>query len=329
MSVSLEQQVLSFLVEAGDEPLPNEIIAHKLGVSAAEALGAIEGLRARGYRIEAREKVWRLSAFPDRLGENELEPLLPTRELGRTLRYFDQVTSTSELAWRLAEEGAPHGLVVIADAQTQGRGRHGRSWESPAGCNLYFSLVLRPELPPAHAPELTLVAAIALCEAIRETGCERAQIKWPNDVEIGGRKAAGILTELSADGGGVNFVVVGVGVDVNVTAEQLSPEVREIATSVRIALGRPYPRARLLARILDRFESWLDRYEDEGFAVVRARWTALSSTVGARVRLSLEGRAVDGRAEGIDEAGHLLVRADSGALEKVVAGDVQMLRVEG
>ena len=147
-------------------------------------------------------------------------------------------------------------------------------------------------------------------------------------MEIGAKKAAGVLTELSADEQGVNFVVVGIGVDVNMTADQLPPELKDTATSVRIALGRPYPRARLLARLLDRLESWLDRHEDEGFGVVRARWTSLSSTVGAHVRLSLPGRAVEGRAEGIDEAGHLLVRTDAGQLERVLAGDVEMLRAD-
>jgi BirA family biotin operon repressor/biotin-[acetyl-CoA-carboxylase] ligase len=218
--------------------------------------------------------------------------------------------------------------VVIADKQSAGRGRQGRTWLSPEGCNLYLSVLLRPDLPAAHAPELTLVAAVALCEAIRETGCERARIKWPNDVEIGPKKAAGILTELCADEQGVSFVVVGIGIDVNMTADQLPAEIKDTATSVRIALGHPYPRARLLARFLDRLETWLDRHEDEGFAAVRARWTSLSSTVNARVRLQLEGRSVEGRAEGIDEQGHLVVHCDGGRVEKVVAGDVQTLRTE-
>jgi BirA family biotin operon repressor/biotin-[acetyl-CoA-carboxylase] ligase len=328
VSVSVEQQVLSFLVDSAEEALPAEMVAKKLGVPAAETLRALEGLRTRGYRIEARGKGWRLTGYPDRLGENELEPLLQTRDLGRTLRYFEQTTSTSQVAWSLGEEGAPHGTVVVADQQSQGKGRSGRSWISPPGVNLYLSILLRPDVPAAHAPELTLVAAVALCEALRDAGCERARIKWPNDVEIGARKAAGILTEMSADAQGVDFVVVGIGVDVNMQAEELPPEIKDIATSVRIALGKPFPRARLLAKLLERFEAWLDRYEDEGFGVIRARWTALSSTVGSRVRLSLNGKTIEGRAESIDEAGHLIVRTESGGLEKVVAGDVEHLRTE-
>ena len=329
-STSVEQQVLAFLVDSGDEPLPAEIVAKKLGVPATETLRALEGLRARGYRIDARDRGWRLTGYPERLGENELEPLLPTRELGRSIRYFEETTSTSEIAWRIGEEGAPHGLVVIADRQTAGRGRMKRAWLSPGGCNIYLSVLLRPDVPPARSPELTLVAAVALCEAIRETGCERARIKWPNDVEIGGKKAAGILTEMCTDeSGNLDFVVVGIGVDVNMTADQMPPELAGTATSVRLALGRPYPRARLLARLLDRLETWLDRYEDEGFQAVRARWTSLSSTVNVRVRVQLEGRAFEGRAEGIDEAGHLIVHADNGAVEHVVAGDVQLVRSDG
>ncbi len=327
--VSVEQQVLSFLVEAGEEVVPSEMVAKKLGLPAGETLRALEGLRTRGYRIEARGKGWRLTGYPERLGENEIEPLLQTRDVGRSLRYFEETTSTSQIAWGLGEEGAPHGTVVVADRQTKGKGRAGRSWISPSGVNLYLSILLRPDLPPAHAPELTLVAAVAVCEALREAGCERARIKWPNDVEIGARKACGILTELCADASGVDFVVVGIGVDVNMKAEELPDEIKDLATSVRIALGKPYPRARLLARLLERFEAWLDRYEDEGFGVVRARWTALSSTVGSRVRLrAADGKAIEGRAESIDEGGHLVVRTDSGALEKVIAGDVEHLRPE-
>lgn len=328
VSSSVEQQVLSFLVDSGEEAVPSEMIAKKLGVPAAQALHALEGLRARGYRIEARGKGWKLTGFPDRLGENELEPLLQTRDVGRTLKYFEETSSTSQIAWGLGDEGAPHGTVVVANHQTKGRGRNGRSWVSPPGLNLYFSILLRPEVPPAHAPELTLVAAVAVCEALRDAGCERARIKWPNDVEIGGRKAVGVLTEMSANEEGVDFVVVGIGVDVNMQPEDMPAEIKDIATSVRIALGKPYSRARLLARVLERFETWLDRFEDEGFAVVRARWTALSSTIGAKVRLQLGGKRVEGRAESIDEAGHLIVRTEAGGVEKVVAGDVEHLRTE-
>lgn len=326
---SLEHQILALLVEA-EEPLPVESLAQKLGVLGADVHRAAEGLRARGYRITPgagrHGHAWVLSGYPERLGENELSVLLSTRELGRSVRHFEQVGSTSQVAWGIGEEGGPAGLVVLSESQTSGRGRAGRSWVSPAGCNLYFSVLLRPQLAPAHVPELTLVAAVAVCEALRETGCERARIKWPNDIELGGKKAVGILTELKADGDGVDFVVLGIGVDVNMTAEQMPEELRAIATSVALALGRPYPRALLLSRILERLESWLDRHEDEGFGPVKARWTALSSTVGSQVRAELPGgRVLEGRAEGLDDSGHLLIRIDSGAVEKVVAGDVHLV----
>jgi len=326
---SLEHQVIALLSDA-DEPIAVESLAQKLGVHGAEIHRAAEALRARGYRIGPgagrNGHAWMLTGYPDRLGENELSVLLTTRELGREIRHFEETTSSSEIAWGIGDEGGANGLVVVAESQTKGRGRAGRSWVSPAGCNLYFSVLLRPELPPAHVAELTLVAAVAVCEALRETGCERARIKWPNDIEIGGKKAVGILTELKADGPDIDFVVLGIGVDVNMTAEQLPPELRDIATSVAMALGRPYPRARLLARILDRLETWLDRHEDEGFAPIKARWTVLSSTVGARVRVDLPGeKTIEGRAEGLDDSGHLLVRTDAGNIHKVIAGDVHVV----
>jgi BirA family biotin operon repressor/biotin-[acetyl-CoA-carboxylase] ligase len=320
-----EELVLAFLAEAGDEFVSGEAISDKLGLSRAAVWKHVSALRAQGYRIDAvPARGYRLVEIPDRLGPLELRPLLATREVGQVLHCHDELPSTSDRAKELAEEGAAHGEVVIAERQTAGRGRRGRAWASPAGKNLYLSVVLRPDLPPHRATELTLVSSVALCEAAREAGAEAA-IKWPNDVLVAGRKVAGILTEMAADPDRVQWVVVGMGVNLNADPRDFPEEVREEATTLAAARGSPVPRALFTAALLGRLEAWLDRHAAEGFAPVRERWRALSGTLGREVRVATGDGDVVGVATDIDDTGALLVRG-AGGFARVVAGDVHLLR---
>ena len=214
--------------------------------------------------------------------------------------------------------------MVIAEEQTQGRGRRGRSWSSPPGLNLYLSAILRPELPPQRAPEMTLVAAVALCETLRDSRVD-AHIKWPNDLLVDGKKVAGILTELSAEPDRVHFVVLGIGVNLNAGAEDFPEEVAGIATSVHHARGQKVPRALFTAALLYRLEEWLGRHDAEGFAPVREAWKELSGTLGQQVLVRTDKREFVGQAFDIDEVGALLVRTDTG-VERVLAGDVEQVR---
>jgi BirA family biotin operon repressor/biotin-[acetyl-CoA-carboxylase] ligase len=323
---SSEELVLGFLAEAGDEFVSGEAISDKLGLSRAAVWKHVNALRAQGYRIEAvPARGYRLREIPDRLGELELAPLLNTHDLGRTLHWFEEVGSTNDVAKALAEEGAAHGEVVVAERQTAGRGRRGRSWVSPARKNLYLSAVLRPDLPPARAPEVTLLASVALCQAVRQAGVSAAAIKWPNDVLASGRKRAGVLTEMAAEVERVQWMVVGLGVNVNAAADDFPEELRPVATSLRLERGEPVPRALFAAAVLTALEEWLDRHADEGFAPVRAAWREMSDTLGREVRVSGGPADLTGVAEDIDEVGALLVRTAAG-LERVLAGDVELLR---
>ncbi|QSQ25615.1 biotin--[acetyl-CoA-carboxylase] ligase [Pyxidicoccus parkwayensis] len=321
-----EELILGFLSESGSDFTSGEALSGKLGLSRTAVWKRVEALRTKGYRIEAvSARGYRLLEVPDRLTSLELAPLLTTHDLGRTVHHHDSVGSTNELAFRLAQDGAEHGEVVVAEQQTAGKGRRGRAWVSPPGLNLYFSAILRPELPPQRAPELTLVAAVALAETLREWKTEAA-IKWPNDVHLDGRKVAGILTELSAEPERVHFVIVGIGINLNSRAEHFPEELRETATSLFLASGQRVPRARFAAALWGRMEEWLDRYLDEGFDPVRARWKALSSTLGQDVLVRTDRQELRGRAEDIDPSGALLVRTEGGSLERVLAGDVEQLR---
>jgi BirA family biotin operon repressor/biotin-[acetyl-CoA-carboxylase] ligase len=320
-----EELVLAFLAEAGDEFVSGEAISDKLGLSRAAVWKHVESLRGHGYRIDAvPARGYRLREIPDRLTALELLPLLATHDLGQVLHCFDELASTNDTAKQLAEEGAAHGEVVIAERQTAGRGRRGRAWISPPGRNLYFSVVLRPDLPPQRAPEITLVASVALCHAVRRAGAD-AGIKWPNDLVVDDRKLCGILTEMAADPDRVQWVVLGAGVNLNTRPEDFPEELRSIATSVAAERGQPVPRALFAAAAFALLEEWLDRHAEGGFAAVRDEWRVLSDTLGREVRVTAEGREIRGLAEDVDESGALLVRT-GGGLEAVRSGEVMHLR---
>ncbi len=320
-----EELVLAFLAEAGDDFISGEAISDKLGLTRAAVWKHVEALRAQGYRIDAiPARGYRLAEIPDRLTPLELRPLLNTHDLGQVLHWYEALGSTSDRAKELADEGAEHGAVVVAEAQTAGRGRRGRSWASPARRNLYFSVVLRPELPPARAAEITLVASVALCDVLRQAGVQ-AGIKWPNDLLASRGKIAGVLTELAAEPDRVHWVVLGVGINVNARLEDFPEEIRGEATSVLLERGQAAPRALFAAACFTALEDWLDRHAEEGFGVVRDAWRERNVTLGREVIVKADGREIVGTAEDIDDSGALLVRGRAG-VERVLAGDVTFLR---
>lgn len=321
-----QELILGFLADGRDEFTSGEALSAKLGLSRTAVWKHVQSLRGKGYRIDAvPARGYRLVDVPDRLSPLELTPLLSTHHIGQSIHFHASLPSTNEAAFRLAADGAEHGEVVITEQQTAGKGRRGRTWVSPTGLNLYFSVILRPELPPQRAPELTLVGAVALAEALRETEAD-ARIKWPNDVQLDGRKVAGILTELSAEPERVHFVVLGIGVNLNAGPEDFPPEVAATATSLSQVLGRRVNRALFTATLWGRLEEWLDLHHEVGFDPVRQRWKELSSTLGQEVLVRTDRSELRGVAEDIDVSGALLVRTAEGSLERVLAGDVEQLR---
>lgn len=317
--------ILSFLAEGGDDYISGAALSDKLGLSRTAVWKYVEQLRKLGYRIDAQSaKGYRLLEVPDRLSTLEISPLLATRELGRTLHHYDSLESTNAKAFELAQEGGFHGEVIVTEHQTQGKGRRGRSWSSPAGKSLALSVILRPEIAPSRAPELTLVAAVALAETLRDSGVQ-GEIKWPNDVQIGGKKVAGILTELNADVERVHFVVLGIGVNLNAELADFPADVAPLATSVSLNRNSPVHRALFTAALLAKLEEWLDKWTDDGFEPVRKKWKELASTLGQEVLVRADQRELRGVAEDIDESGALLLRVGD-KLERVLSGDVEQVR---
>ncbi len=322
--VNQDAIVLGLLLECADDFVAGDVLCDKLDVPRAELLKRIDSLRARGYVIQTRGGVgYRLVEVPDQLGEAQIAPLLATGELGRRIHHYDELESTNDEAHRLADAGALHGEVVIAEAQTQGRGRRGRTWVAPRGKALTFSIVLRPAIPATRAPEITLVAAVAVAEAARELGAPSARIKWPNDVECKGRKIAGLLTELRAEPDRVRHAILGVGFNLTLQTNDFPDELRAAATSLLLESGERIPRPVACARLLEHLEEWLSLHEAEGFLPVADRWRELSSTLGRKVRITGAGETVEGDAFDLANDGALLLRGEGGAIVRVVAGDVE------
>ena len=253
---------------------------------------------------------------------NSIRRRSAARRLGSEFHYFSEIGSTNTYARRLAEQGAREGEVVIADSQTDGRGRLGRHWVSPPNVNLYISFVLRPKLPPARAPQITLMAAVALAETLQPFLPVPPSIKWPNDITVNGKKIAGILTEVNCGADSVEFVVLGIGVNVNYPIDLMSEEIRQRATSVLVECQTKVSREDLLWRLIRDLDRCYGEIEENGFAPLALRWEAYFDWRGQRVRVELLDQVVFGIAKGIDHDGALLLEDDHGRLQRVIAGDV-------
>jgi BirA family biotin operon repressor/biotin-[acetyl-CoA-carboxylase] ligase len=230
-----------------------------------------------------------------------------------------ETSSTNDVARKQARKGARSGFLVAASHQTRGRGRLGRSWESPPDRGLYVSILLRPDLPMTEAGKLTILSSVALVDAVEAVSGLRPNIKWPNDLVVGRRKLAGLLIETEPKGKRLAFAVIGIGLNVRQEAKDFSPEVRGLATSLYLATGQLHRRADLLVALLQALEQRLSRPFDEA----REAWTASSLTLGQRVTLTTVRGRKHGQAMGLDESGALLLRSDSGEVEAVTAGDMQ------
>ncbi|HZR16701.1 MAG TPA: biotin--[acetyl-CoA-carboxylase] ligase [Verrucomicrobiae bacterium] len=322
--MSLDAQILQALRARGSEAISGAELSQKLGITRAAIGARIEALQQLGYEIEASpHHGYRLLSAPDVLHADDLSwRLAPNRRIGRDIRVFEQTTSTNDVIEKLARDGAGEGAVVFAESQTQGRGRLGRAWISPAHKGLWFSVLLRPNLTPQAATQLTVASATALRAAIESRTGLKVEIKWPNDILIAGKKVAGILTELSAELDRIKYVLVGIGVDVNLTVEDFSPELRAQATSLRIELGKPVVRIELAAAILTELDRQYGRVLDGEFSSVADEWESHCSTLGQRLVIQLGQRRLCGRAESLGEDGALLLRTDHGHLERIVGGDV-------
>jgi len=322
---SLDGRILEQL-RAGDGFASGMALSRLLGISRTAVWKHVKGLRNQGYRIEAvPARGYRLLNSPDLLAPLDLSAGLDTRRVASRIVCLKETESTNAVAFRLAEEGAPEGTVVIADSQSAGKGRLGRVWLSPPGVNLYCSIVLRPPISPVAACQLTFLSVVAVARAIENCTALAPQIKWPNDILISGKKVAGLLNEMNAETEKVNFVVLGIGVNLNMRLDQLGEGVRHPATSLLEEGGVEVDRARFVRSLLAELDELYDRFLREGEGPVRAEWLERSAIRGRSVRVSCGAREFTGVVQGVDAFGALLVQPAGGALETVLSGDVTLI----
>lgn len=305
--------------------LPATDLAAQLATPLEVIRTRLAELRGAGFEIDERPGLgFRLVASPDRLIADDLQARLGPCPLLREIVVFAETDSTNDLAVHRGKQGSAGGLAIFAERQTAGRGRFGRHWASASHRGLWFSLLLRPPLPLHHWPRLTTWAAVALADAIENAVGLSATIKWPNDVQVAGKKVAGILAESGTDSSGEPFAVVGIGVNVNHEPGDFPEELLEKATSLRMATQRQIDRpafATILLRFLDtRFADLISDYPSIIETTARR-----SSLIGRWIRVKSGTETLEGRAEGLDEDGHLLLRAGDGAMTRLNAGEVTVV----
>ncbi len=325
-----KEVVYSLLREAGDF-VSGERMSRELGLSRTAVWKAVAALREDGYVIESvTNRGYRLLSAPDRLSRDEIVRKLNGHPWAERLLVLDEVDSTNNYAKKLALEGAPSGTAVVAERQTSGRGRLGRRFDSPAGLGVYLSLILRPEVPPERLLHLTAVAAEAAVEAVEEAAGIRPGIKWTNDLVLGTRKLAGILTELSlqAESGLVDYAVIGVGTNCNHAESDFPSELRDIAASLRQATGKTVDRNAYAAALIRRLAAAnAELFTNK--AEWLARYAAGCVTIGRDVRLVRGDTVRFAHAVGIDENAALLVTYEDGTREAVSSGEVSVRGMYG
>ncbi|MCK4463770.1 MAG: biotin--[acetyl-CoA-carboxylase] ligase [Candidatus Omnitrophica bacterium] len=318
----MDTKILDLFRKHRNEYLSGEEISRKLKVSRAAVWKHIEKLREIGYDIEAMPHLgYKLKSVPDKMIPDEIKYGLNTRIFGKKIYSFELTDSTNKIAYDLAEKGADEGAVVLAEQQKKGKGRLGRIWISPPG-GIYMSCIIRPDIRPNEIQEFTLVTALSVADSIMSlTGLE-ARIKWPNDILINRKKVCGILTEMKAESDRIDFIILGIGINAN-TNEKILPQ---RATSLKAELKGRISRVELVRSILFNLEKEYGIFKEKGFKGVRDEIKNLSATLGKRVKVTSYNKIYEGEAMDIDEEGALILRLDTGLMQRILSGDVTLVR---
>ena len=326
----MKAELLKILRETEDYVSGQQLCDH-FGVSRTAVWKVIRQLQEEGYQIEAvknRGYLLKKDAVPDVMTVPEIISRLHSRWMGRNCIFLETVDSTNNYLKRAAEDGAVNGTLAVAEEQTGGKGRRGRSWETPKGINIAMTILLRPEIRPEHASRLTLLMAMAVVRGIqKETGLQ-AGIKWPNDVVVDGHKVCGILTEMNTEVDYINYVVIGTGINVNQT--EFPEEIREIAGSLKLSAGHPVARAGLIASIMEELEDLYEVFlKTEDLSALKDEYNRNCVTCGHEIRVLEPGHEYTGTTDGINDLGELVVKKADGETVCVYAGEVSVRGLYG
>lgn len=297
-------------------------IAREIGVTRFAVWRWVEKLRALGVKVKGHPRTgYQIEKVPDILVPKLLKRRLLQTPFAKRIHHFFKIGSTNTVAIELGEEGEPHGAVIVAEEQTEGRGRLGRAWHSEKSSGIYMTVLLRPPITPSEAPLMTMLAGLAARDAVAEQTGLSADLRWPNDLLLHGKKLGGILTEMHAEPDRVSFLIIGIGINVNHL--RMPAELEPIATSLRIETGRSYSRLELLVKLLRHLDSYYNRFLAEGAAPIVARFTEVSSFAsGKRVRITTASETYVGTTAGLETNGLLRVARDDGRTQIVISGDV-------
>ena len=317
-------EILNLFRTTPDHYISGQKISYLLKISRAAVWKQVKALRELGFEIEAKHSLgYRLLAAPDLLLASDIENGLNCRLIGQTVVALTETDSTNAQARRLAEEGAIEGTVVVADRQSAGRGRLGRRWESPSGVNLYCSILLRPQIPVQQASQLTFLSAVAVAETLEKVCLLSAKVKWPNDILVNGAKISGLLNEMNAETELIHFVILGVGVNLNMLKKQFPESLNYPATSVLLETGKSVDRLMFLQTFLRCLEQYYAEFLEEGFTPIRQRWEDYCDTINKQVRVDQGSGSLYGTVVGLEPEGALRLQLDDGRIERILAGDVR------
>lgn len=319
----VRKKLLDAFTAANDDYVSGQYLADVIGCSRTAVWKHVEELRKHGFVLEAvKRKGYRIVNIPDNVSPDEIRLGLKTQFLGQVIHYEESVDSTQKIAHRLANNDAPEGVVVIAEEQVLGRGRMERRWHSPKYTGIWMSMVLRPQIPFAKAPQLTLITAVAVVQAIEELTGLSPQIKWPNDILIGGKKVTGILTELQAEADRIFSIIIGVGINVNQAKTDFPEEIDRSATSLAIEKGEKVSRAALIRSVLTNMERLYLLYLDKGFLPIKMMWESYAVSLGKNIIARTISGSIHGRAIGITDDGVLMIEDLSGQIHHVYSADI-------
>lgn len=324
----MKTEILRLLKET-DTYVSGQELCERFGVSRTAIWKVIKQLETEGHQIEAvRNKGYYLKTTGDIVSKAEIESIIDTKWAGRRVLYFDEIDSTNTAAKKAAEDGTPHGTLVVADFQSGGKGRRGKSWSAPHGSGIWMSLVLRPELHPVTASMLTLVAAMAVADGLQKTAGMEAGIKWPNDIVSSGKKICGILTEMSTELEFINYVVTGIGINVN--NESFPEDIQEVATSVYQETGNRVSRSSIIKAVMASYEQYYETFVQTcDMSALIEEYNRLLVNKDNEVRVIKKEGEYTGISLGIDESGELLVKTEDGNIHTVISGEVSVRGIYG
>jgi BirA family biotin operon repressor/biotin-[acetyl-CoA-carboxylase] ligase len=324
---STRNKLISLLAKEKDGFISGQNLSEQLQISRSAIWKHMNELKKDGYQIEAQSnKGYRITGFPEKISENTLKWGLDTVWAGKTIIHKEKVSSTQHIAHDAARKNAAHGTTVIADEQKEGKGRMNRSWQSARDKGIWLSLILRPEIQPQLAPQLTLLTATVLADVLSMHTDTKPMIKWPNDILLNEKKCAGILTELQAEQDQIQYIVIGIGLNVNQSEAEWNGSIRKKATSLKAETGKSWSIKELFQEFLTSFEKAYDAYMEKGFSEVKNKWESYGFRLGEKIKIKTMNKTWEALFSGLADDGALVIKEEDGELITLYSAEIDWFK---